>query len=154
VASYSFQIRKSDHPDGHGTFDLYVHVWKNEYRHRKLLGRYRLPSLEPIFQGSPELNETEIKELAGWLKEPGQLAKLQGFLRETLFNIHKFAKMSPMSSERLDLKRARPTLRSESRSASELDSSGPHSLQRRSLARGSARNCIGPRTRVFDHSAV
>lgn len=99
MASYSFQIRKADHADSQGNFDLHVHVYKNEFRQRRLLGRYRLPSLEPVFPGERELNAREIKELAGWLAYPEQLRKLQGFLDETLFNLHKLVKMAPQYGE-------------------------------------------------------
>lgn len=99
MASYSFHIRKSDHPDASGNFDLHVHVYKNEHRSRKLLGRYRLPTLEPIFPGEPELSQRENRELASWLAEPMQLSKLQAFLRETLFNLHKMAKIAAKYGE-------------------------------------------------------
>lgn len=99
MASYSFHIRKADHVDAQGNFDLHVHVYKNEYQNRKLLGRYRLPTLEPVFTNEPELNQREIHELAGWLAEPDQVRKLQAFLKETLFNIHKLAKISPQFGE-------------------------------------------------------
>ena len=67
MASYSFHIRKADHPDRNGNFDLHVHVYKNDFRNRKQLGRHRLSTLEPVFQGEPELNKREIHELSGWL---------------------------------------------------------------------------------------
>jgi len=70
MASYSFHIRKADYPDQDGNFDLHVHVYKNDYRNRTLLGRYRLPTLEHVFPGEPELKQREIHELAGWLIKP------------------------------------------------------------------------------------
>jgi hypothetical protein len=94
MASYSFHIRKSDHPDADGNFDLHVHIYKNEYHNRRLLGRYRLPSLEPVFLREPELSQDQIRELAGWLAEPQQVRKLQEALRDTLFNIHRLARIS------------------------------------------------------------
>jgi len=94
MASYSFHIRKSDHQDTHGNFDLHVHIYKNEFRKRKLLGRYRLPGLEPVFPSEPELNQTQIRELAGWLNEPQQIRKLQNCLEDTVFNIHELARVS------------------------------------------------------------
>lgn len=94
MASYSFQIRKADHPDKDGNYDLHVHVYRNEYRKRKLLGRYRLPTLEPIFPNEPELNKIEIKSLAGWLVKPEQIKKLQNCLDDTVFNSHKLASVA------------------------------------------------------------
>lgn len=94
MASYSFHIRKADHCDANGNYDLHVHVYKNEFRRRKLLGRYRLPTLEPVFPNEPELSQSEINELAGWLVLPDQLKKLQAFLEQTLFNIHQLARIS------------------------------------------------------------
>ena len=99
MASYSFQIRKADHRDADGNYDLHVHVYKNEFRRRRLLGRYRLPSLEPIFPDESELTQGEISDLAGWLKQPEQVIKLNAFLKETLFDIHKIAKISPKFGE-------------------------------------------------------
>jgi hypothetical protein len=99
MASYSFHIRKADHPDPQGNFDLHVHVYKNEYQKRKLLGRYRLPTLEPVFTNEPELTQREIHGLAGWITEPEQIRKLRAFLKETLFNIHRLAKISPQFGE-------------------------------------------------------
>lgn len=60
----------SDHPRPDGTFDLHVHVYKNEYKNRRLLGRYRLPGLQPVFASEPELNERETRELLEWLAAP------------------------------------------------------------------------------------
>jgi hypothetical protein len=95
VASYSFHIRKADHQRPDGTFDLHVHVYKNEYQNRKLLGRYRLPGLEPIFSNEPELNERETKELVQWLAQPEIMRKLNNCLKDTLFDTHKLAKAAP-----------------------------------------------------------
>ena len=63
MASYSFQIRKADHIDKNGNCDFHVHIYFNEGKKRKLVGRYRLPSLEPIFPKEPELTNNEIKIL-------------------------------------------------------------------------------------------
>lgn len=44
MANYSFKIIKGDHPG-----DLHVHVYFNEERpFGKLLGKFRIPSLEPL----------------------------------------------------------------------------------------------------------
>lgn len=99
MALYSFHIRKADHVDADGKHDLHVHIYKNEHRARRLLGRYHLPSLKPVFPNEPELNQREIKELAGWLSNPEIVRKLNAFLRETLFNMHKLASMSPQFGE-------------------------------------------------------
>jgi hypothetical protein len=95
MASYSFQIRKADHPDADGNFDLHVHIYKNEYRNRRLLGRYRLPTLEPVFPDERELNQREVYELAGWLSKPAQIKKLQRCLEDTVFNLHRLARIAP-----------------------------------------------------------
>jgi len=95
MASYSFQIRKADHADEAGNFDLHVHIYKNEYRNRRLLGRYRLPTLEPVFPNEPELSKAEIQKLAGWLIGEKQIKKLQNCLNDTVFNSHKLASISP-----------------------------------------------------------
>lgn len=93
--SYSAQIRKSDHVDLNGKPDLHVHVYFNEGKSRKLLGRYRLPTLEPVFpHKEPELNTREIDFIKDWLFRPEQQKKLQGFLEETLFDMHKIGKLA------------------------------------------------------------
>ena len=99
MASYSFHIRKADHPDAGGNFDLHVHVYKNEYRRRRKLGRYRLPTLKPVFPNEPVLTQGQIKKLAGWLADPQQVTKLDAFLKETLFNMHKLARIAPQFGE-------------------------------------------------------
>jgi len=91
MASYSFHVRKADHPKPDGTFDLHVHVYKNEYQRRRLLGRYRLPGLEPIFPSEPELTQREVGELLSWLREPEVIRKLSNCLKDTLFDTHKLA---------------------------------------------------------------
>jgi len=89
-SSYSAQIRKSDHLDSNGKPDLHVHIFYNEGTSRKLLGRYRLPTLEPVFPNhEPELANRELQFLKEWLSEEKQQKKLQGFLEETLFDMHK-----------------------------------------------------------------
>lgn len=94
--SLSFQIRKADHPNPNSTYDLHVHVYMNAYRRgRRLLGRYRLPTLEPVFPRERELTSIEIEELAGWLRQPAQIRKLQNCLDDTVFDMHKVAKISP-----------------------------------------------------------
>jgi len=94
-SSYSAQIRKSDHVTTSGKHDLHVHIYYNEGASRKLLGRYRLPTLEPVFGGSePELTKREIQFLKDWLAEPKQQKKLQDFLEETLFDMHKIGELT------------------------------------------------------------
>lgn len=94
-ASYSAQIRKSDHVDANGKHDLHVHIYYNEGQSRKLLGRYRLPTLEPVFPTKePELNRREIAFLKSWLAQPKQQRKLEEFLRETLFDMHKVGELA------------------------------------------------------------
>jgi hypothetical protein len=89
VKTYSFQIRKADHIPPSGRADLHVHVYFNQGQSRRLLGRYRLPTLEPVFPGEPELNETEQALLRQWLVQPEQFRKLESCLRDTLFDFHR-----------------------------------------------------------------
>jgi len=94
-SSYSAQIRKSDHIGPDGKPDLHVHIYYNKGASRKLLGRYRLPTLEPIFPNKePELSMNEINFLKEWLAEPKQQKKLQKFLEETLFDMHKIGELA------------------------------------------------------------
>jgi hypothetical protein len=97
--SYSFQIRKADHVTPKIPPDLHVHVYYNEGRSRKLLGRYRLPTLEPVFSSEPELTHSEITVLREWLAAPEQLRKLKSCLDDTLFDTHKIARLVPQFSE-------------------------------------------------------
>lgn len=91
MPTYSFQFRKADHIDGRGKADLHVHVYYNQGRSRRLLGRYRIPTLEPVFPGARELNRTEEDLLRNWLSQPDQVRKLQDALNSTLFDMHKVA---------------------------------------------------------------
>jgi hypothetical protein len=93
-SSYSAEIRKADHIGPDGKTDLHVHIRYNEGASRKLLGRYRLPTLEPVFPGERELNTREIEFLKQWLAEPKQVKKLQNFLKETLFDMHKIGQLA------------------------------------------------------------
>jgi hypothetical protein len=99
-SSYSAQIRKADHIGPDGKPDLHVHVYYNEGASRKLLGRYRLPTLEPVFDHKErELTRREIEFVKEWLAQPEQQKKLQGFLEETLFNMHKIERLVPRYGE-------------------------------------------------------
>jgi hypothetical protein len=91
LPSYSFQFRKADHIDPRGGADLHVHVFYNQGKSRRLLGRYRIPTLEPVFPGERELNRTEEGLLRSWLSQPEQVRKLQSALDSTLFDMHKVA---------------------------------------------------------------
>ena len=99
MASLSFHIRKSDHPTSNGVFDLHVHVYLNEAKGRRPLGRYRLPTLEPVFPGEPELTQSQVQDLAGWLTKEEQIRKLNSCLKDTVFDSHKMAKISPQFGE-------------------------------------------------------
>ncbi|GBE18764.1 hypothetical protein BMS3Abin16_01370 [archaeon BMS3Abin16] len=94
-SSYSAKIRKSDHLGPDGKLDLHVHLFYNKGKSRRLLGRYRLPSLEPVFpQNEPELHNREIKFIKDWLAQPERQKKLQNFLEETLFDMHKIGRLA------------------------------------------------------------
>lgn len=93
--SYSAKIKKSEHIEPNGKADLHVHVFFNQGQSRRPLGRYRLPTLEPVFPSKErELSGREIKFLKDWLAEPEQLKKLQKFLDETIFDMHKIGKLA------------------------------------------------------------
>lgn len=95
MPSYSFHFRKADHIRPDGTADLHVHVYFNEGHSRRPLGRYRIPTLEPVFQGERELDNTEIRALKEWLSQPEQLRKLNTALADTLFDMDKVARLVP-----------------------------------------------------------
>lgn len=99
MPAYHFQIRKADHQNPDGTWDLHVHVYLGYKLGRKSLGRYRLPTLEPLFSNEPELNQTEIRELRKWLSQPEQIKKLKNCLEDTIFNMHRVAEMIPAFGE-------------------------------------------------------
>lgn len=91
MPTYSYHIQKADHVG-----DLHVHVYFNEGRSRKLLGRYRIPTLEPVFpHNEPELKESELRALRQWLAQPGQIRKLQDCLQSTVFDIGRVASLVP-----------------------------------------------------------
>ena len=74
---------------------MHVHIYYNEGKNRRLLGRYRLPGLEPIFPvKEPELSKRETEFLKSWIAKPEQQKKLQKFLEETLFDMHKIGNLA------------------------------------------------------------
>ena len=94
MPSYTFHIHKTDHVG-----DLHVHVFYNENQTRKLLGRYRIPSLEPVFpHRERELNATELDALKEWLTQPSQVKKLQSCLESTVFDMARVVSMAPQFS--------------------------------------------------------
>ena len=95
MPSYTFKIRKADHPCADRGADLHVHVHYNEGKSRILLGRYRLPTLEPIFSRERELNKREQQMLREWLSKPEQVRKLQSCLEDTIFDMHRVLQFSP-----------------------------------------------------------
>ena len=99
MPAYHFQIYKADHQNHDGTWDLHVHVYLGHKLGRKSLGRYRLPTLEPVFPKEPELNQTEISELSKWLSQPEQIKKLKNCLEDTIFNMHKVVEQIPAFGE-------------------------------------------------------
>jgi hypothetical protein len=97
MAKYHFNIRKADHQNSNGSWDLHVHIYYSEKGRAKLLGRYRLPTLEPIYTGR-ELNGIEINMLKDWLAKEEQLKKLKNCLKDTIFNLHEIAQQIPKFS--------------------------------------------------------
>jgi hypothetical protein len=94
VPSYSFRIRKADHVEADGQAELHVHVSYNQGQSRRLLGRYRLPTLSPVFPKEPELNQTEMRLLRDWLAQPDQVRKLENCLRDSVFNLHQMGDLA------------------------------------------------------------
>lgn len=97
MSTYHYKIRKADHIRGDGgEGDLHVHVDYYEGRRRLSLGRYRIPTLEPVFpRNERELNESEKRALGEWLAQPAQVKKLYDCLKSTVFNLHKVATQVP-----------------------------------------------------------
>jgi len=89
VSKYNFKIIKGDHPG-----DLHVHAYFNKSGapFGKLLGKFRIPSLEPLSGVKHVLTHSEIKFLKLWLNESEQVKKLQDCLESTMFSSHDIAK--------------------------------------------------------------
>ena len=88
MATYGFKIMKGDHPG-----DLHVHVYYNSKGgYGKPLGKYRIPSLEPLPGTKQKLNETETKALKNWLNQDNQMKKLHDCLKSTVFSSHEIGK--------------------------------------------------------------
>ncbi len=83
MSSYSFKIQKVDHPG-----DLHVHVYYNEGKSRKLLGKYSMIKLKPLPGSKYQLSNKEKEILRSWLSKPEQIKKLQDCLKSTVFNTH------------------------------------------------------------------
>ena len=81
MSSYSFKIQKADHPG-----DLHVHVYYNEGKHRKPLGKYSMIKLKPLPGSKYQLSNKEKEILKSWLSDPQQKKKLQDCLESTVFN--------------------------------------------------------------------
>lgn len=80
-------MQKGDHPG-----DFHVHVYYNEGNSRKLLGKYRIPGLEPLPGTKYELNNGEHAHLKEWLDKPEQIKKLEDCAKSTVFNLNAIAK--------------------------------------------------------------
>jgi hypothetical protein len=82
MSKYSFEIHKGDHLG-----DLHVHVFYSEGRQwRKLLGKFRIPGLEPLPGTVNRLTNEETRVLNKWLSNEKQLNKLQDCLKSTVFS--------------------------------------------------------------------
>jgi hypothetical protein len=100
MPNYTYHIRKADHITDAGRSDLHVHVYYNEGRFRgQLIGRFRIPSLEPVFSNERELNSTELAALRDWLGRPDQVKKLADCLESTLFDMARVAAMAPQFAD-------------------------------------------------------
>jgi hypothetical protein len=88
MASYGFKIMKGYHPG-----DLHVHVYYNSKGpYGKPLGKYRIPSIEPLPGTKQKLNESEIEALRNWLNQDEQMKKLNDCLKSTVFSSHEIGK--------------------------------------------------------------
>jgi len=83
MSSYSFKIQKADHVG-----DLHVHVYYNEGKNRKPLGKYSMIKLKPLPGSKYQLSNKEKEILRSWLSNPQQKKKLQDCLESTVFNMH------------------------------------------------------------------
>lgn len=88
MPSYHYLIRKGDHPG-----DLHVHVrfYGGGVLYGRLLGRFRIPSLEPLPGTKNILTQSEINSLREWLSDERQIRKLQDCLSSTVFDSHQLA---------------------------------------------------------------
>lgn len=72
--------------------DLHVHIYHNKAGGKsRCLGKYRLPGLEPLPGTTHHLTDSEVDNLAGWLRKPQQLHKLNDCLKSTIFDSHRLA---------------------------------------------------------------
>jgi hypothetical protein len=100
MPKYTFDIKKGDHFPLNSNPDLHIHVYYNQGQGKRLMGRYRLPDLSPIFPFEPKLNQTEIKAIKEWLTHPDILKKLNLYLKDTCFDIHKLAKFGEVRADK------------------------------------------------------
>ncbi len=90
MPKYSFEISKVGDHGNEGVSDVHVHVYFNEGKSRKLLGRYRLPGLDPIFSTKePQLNNAEEEAIREFLADPRNLKKIQDMAALTVFDLGK-----------------------------------------------------------------
>lgn len=75
-----------DHPGR-----LHIHFFRNMRKSRKLIGKYEIPSLEPLPGKYPPLSNREHKFIEETLGTKEFRNKLQNALNETMFSIHKLA---------------------------------------------------------------
>jgi hypothetical protein len=100
MPTYHYHIRKADHINATGGGDLHVHVYYDQGQSRRLIGRYRIPTLEPVFANKErELNQSEMRALRQWLAQPEQVKKLQDCLESTVFDLGKVASLVPEFGE-------------------------------------------------------
>jgi len=83
MPSYSAKIMLGDHPG-----DLHLHLFYNIRYSRKPIGKFRIPSLEPLPGINHNLTNKEYEFIKKWLNEEQQKIKLQHALKMTLFNSH------------------------------------------------------------------
>lgn len=86
MPTYSAKIYLGDHPG-----DLHLHLFLNVKNSRKLLGKFKIPSLEQLPGDKHDLTNKEYTFIANWLKQPQQERKLTKALELTLFNLHDVA---------------------------------------------------------------
>ena len=86
MVNYRVEIQKCDHIG-----DLHIHFYKDIKKKRMLIGKYSLPSMEPLQNTNHELSKTERKFIQETLTEKKFRNKLQKALEETFFNLHKMS---------------------------------------------------------------
>jgi len=93
MISYSIKIIPGDHPGR-----LHIHFSKNKGKSRELLGRYEIPSLEPLPGSHHKLSNQEHKYIEETLSNDLFKTKIQNALKETMFSLNKLAERAAQNA--------------------------------------------------------